>query len=106
MLIIKRIVTILLSVVVVSLGLTAAVAELKSFVYTKYHFVLTDVHVFALAVVLVLMICGILLLAYLAIKNTQPWRAKCQVKKDSKKQQMFNRRMDSYLESKNNQLKG
>lgn len=104
--IIQRIVVLLLSAVVVSLGLTAAVAELKRWVYANYHFVLTDTHVFAIGVVVFLMICGILLLGYLTSKNTQPWRAERRIKKDSKKQQAFNRRMDSYLESKNNQLKG
>lgn len=104
--IIQRIVVLLLSGVVVSLGLTAASTELKKWAYVKFLFVLTDFHVFLLGIAAFLIICGILLLGYLAQKNTQPWRAERRVKKDLKKQQTFNRRMNSYLESKKNQLKG
>jgi type VI protein secretion system component VasK len=103
--IIQRIVKALLSVVT-ALGLTAVVAEVKKWVYVKYHFVLTDTLVFTLVFAAFLMICGVMLIIHLASKITQPWRAERRVKKDSKKQQAFNRRMDSYLESKNNQLKG
>ncbi|MEN3156676.1 hypothetical protein [Priestia aryabhattai] len=105
MCIIKRIIAALFSVLVVSTGTNAAITKLKEFSLTKFDFVLTDNHILLLSILIFLLLCVLVLAVYIAIKKAQQWLAKLQEKKDLKEQQIFNQRMNSYLESRNN-LKG
>jgi len=105
MCIIKRIIAVLFSVLVVSAATNAAITKLKKLALTKFHLVLTDNHVLLLFILIFLVLCGIALLGYIAIKKAQQWIAKLRKEKDLKEQQIFNQRMNSYLESRNN-LKG
>ncbi|MDF1964685.1 hypothetical protein P2R64_32300 [Priestia megaterium] len=102
---IKRIIAALFSVLVVSTGTNAVITKLKEFALTKFDFVLTDNHVLLLSILVFLLLCVLLPAIYIAIKKAQQWFAKLQEKKDLKEQQIFNQRMNSYLESRNN-LKG
>ncbi|MEH6853175.1 hypothetical protein [Priestia megaterium] len=105
MCIIKRIIAALFSVLVVSTGTNAVITKLKELALTKFDFVLTDNHILLLSILIFLLLCGLVPAVYRATKKAQQWLAKLRKEKDLKEQQIFNQRMNSYLESRNN-LKG